>query len=434
MQATRIKRFLVATVTGAVTAAGFVAVPSAVWAASIQLAPAAPLRQADVAGSVDYLTSTFGVTVAEAMRRLELQRVAGELQDVLAREHPETYAGSWIDQENGGILMIGSTKPTSYTALLRAIPDNQHIRVVAAEHSRKQLEAVAARVSARLGLSVAQAPVIDDQRNRVVLHNKAATAAHSTNGLTSLGSDASKVAVVLPEAKRVPAACTIQNCTPPMRGGLKLYIFNSLNSRPNWLWSCTNGFNVHGSNGWQYTVTAGHCFEGEGNFSDHNGKWVGSYQASTLAGFFENYPADGMIAPYVVTGGVNYSSYWVGAPLVGNRVWNTRSSSTFPIKGSYTYAQIGVGWVACATGATSLSTRCGSVKAKDGGIVTNICSQQGDSGGPLFSEVDNKAYGVLSWITTGGCVAGAESGFSPLSVLFSTVQAKSGISFAVNTA
>ena len=115
-------------------------------------------------------------------------------------------------------------------------------------------------------------------------------------------------------------------------------------------------------------------------------------------------------------------------------MWNTRSSSTFPIKGSYTYAQIGVGWVACATGATSLSTRCGSVTRRDGGIVTNICSQLGDSGGPLFSEVDNKAYGVLSWITTGGCQTGAESGFSPLSVLFSTVQAKSGISFAVNTA
>ena len=81
--------------------------------------------------------------------------------------------------------MIGSTKPASYTALLRAIPDNQHIKVVAAEHSRKQLKAAAARVSARLGLSVAQAPVIDDQRNRVVLHNKAATAARATNGLAS---------------------------------------------------------------------------------------------------------------------------------------------------------------------------------------------------------------------------------------------------------
>ena len=67
MQTTRIKRILVATIAGVVTATGFVAAPSAAWAASIQLTPAGPLRQADVAGSVDYLTSTFGVTVAEAM-------------------------------------------------------------------------------------------------------------------------------------------------------------------------------------------------------------------------------------------------------------------------------------------------------------------------------------------------------------------------------
>ena len=75
-----------------------------------------------------------------------------------------------------------------------------------------------------------------------------------------------------------------------MRGGLKLYIFNSLTSRPNWITYCTNGFNVHGSNGWQYTVTAGHCFDGDGNFSDNDGHWVGYYQASTSPGSSRTIP------------------------------------------------------------------------------------------------------------------------------------------------
>ncbi|WP_305788202.1 hypothetical protein [Symbioplanes lichenis] len=137
-----------------------------------------------------------------------------------------------------------------------------------------------------------------------------------------------------------------------------------------------------------------------------------------------------MVAPYVVTGGVNYATYWLnGQPA--NRVWDTNVSPLFPITGMYTYSQIGVGWVACHTGATSLNTRCGTVTGKNGGIVTNICTRPGDSGGPLFSEVDNRAYGVLSGTTNEDICSGSH--FSPLSVIFAAAQAKSGISFAVNS-
>ena len=408
--------------------AACLAVPATAHATTIpSLRP--PLSQADVAGSVGYLTRTYGVSPAEAMRRLELQRTAASLQDVLARDYPDTYAGAWIDQEHGGMLMIGSTRPATLTTALAAIADREHIRVVPARFSRRSLETVAAQVSARLHLPVAQAPVIDDVHNRVVLHNRAATAA-ATQGM-----QAAEVAVVPAGNTRVPKACTLDNCTPPMRGGLKLYIFDALTSRPAWIWFCTSGFNVHGSNGWQYTVTAGHCFAGEGNYADNNRHWAGYYQALTLAGFFDDYPADGMIAPYVVTGGVNYAGYWLGNQPA-NGVWDTTRGSLLPITGTYDYAQIGVGWIVCSTGARSLNTRCGSVVDKDGGIVTDICTQGGDSGGPLFSELDNRAYGVLSWGNNpnDNCPSGVRSGFSPLSVLFSTVQAKSGISFAVNTA
>jgi len=404
------------------TAANCLADPAAAQGVPIRLAPRPALRAAQVAGSLDYLTRTYGVDPGEAMRRLELQRAAAALQDVLARDYPDTYAGSWLDQEHGGILMIGSTRPAALTTPLSAMTDRAHIKVVPAQHSRRELETVAAAVSARLH------PTVDDEHNQVVLDNQAATG----SDLTALPAG---TVVVRPDGTRLTKACTLRNCPPPMRGGLQLYIFASLTSRPNWIWYCTNGFNVHGSDGRQYTVTAGHCFEGEGSYSGADSHWVGYYQNSTLAGFFDDYPADGMIAPYLVTGGVNYSRYWLGN-RPANRVLDTNLGSPLQVTGSDSYSQIGLGWVVCSTGAGSLNTRCGSVVGKDGGIVTDICTKGGDSGGPLFSEIDNRAYGVLSWGDNGddSCPAGVRSGFSPLSVLFAAAKAKSGITFAVNTA
>ena len=420
------RRFLVAAAV-LLTAANCLADPAAAQGVPIRLAPRPALRAADVAGSLDYLTRTYGVSTGEAMRRLELQRTAAALQDVLARDYPDTYAGSWLDQEHGGVLLIGSTRPAALTAPLSALTDRAHIEVVPARHSRRELETVAATISARLHLPPAQAPVLDDEHNQVVLYNQAA----ARDDLATLPAG---TVVVRPDGARLTKACTPRNCPPPIRGGLQLDVFASLTSRPNWIWFCTNGFNVHGSDGRQYTVTAGHCFEGEGNYSGDDSHWIGYFQSSTLAGFFADYPADGMIAPYLVTGGVNYARYWLDNQPT-NRVLDTNLDSPLPITGSDSYPRIGLGWVVCSTGAGSRNTRCGSVVGKDGGIVTDICTKGGDSGGPLFSEIDNRAYGVLSWGDNGddSCPAGVRSGFSPLSVLFAAAEARSGIGFAVNT-
>src|SRR5690349_7086743 len=113
-----ISRRLLAAAVGLLTTVGCLTVPSAASAATIRLAPTVGLKAADVAGSVAYLRTTYGLTAAEAMRRLELQRTAATLQDVLARDYPDTYAGSWIDQEHGGVLMIGSTDPAAFTTPL----------------------------------------------------------------------------------------------------------------------------------------------------------------------------------------------------------------------------------------------------------------------------------------------------------------------------
>ncbi|MFG1802981.1 hypothetical protein ACGFI4_22840 [Micromonospora carbonacea] len=392
----------------------------------IRLAPAAPVQPADVAGSVDYLTRTYGVSVREAVRRLELQRTAGALQDVLARDHGDTFAGSWIDQENGGVLYLASTAAGKLAPALGAIPDRQHIRVVGARHSLRELAARAREASARLGLTAEQEPVINPQRNRVELHHGAAAAVRGSAGRLALAGDLGVTVVDSPTP--TPQACAIRNCEAPMRGGLLLDFFD-FNKSPKR--SCTNGFNVHGSDGWQYTVTAGHCSKaGDGYYSRHAGLWVGRYNYPTYVS--EIYPNDGIIMPYVVMNGFEYVTYWVVNPR--NTVFNSRVSAQFPIYGMYSYAQIGVGWVACHTGQTSNNTRCGTVLTKDGGMITDICTQGGDSGGPLFSEADHMAYGILHGGTNSNGTCTTRSYYSPLSKVFDSARSYSGITFNVNSA
>jgi streptogrisin C len=402
-------------------------------AAPISLGAQTSLTVAQVKGSVDYLQKQYGISQAEALRRLELQRTAGKLQSALEMRFPDSYAGTWIDQDNGGVLMIASTKPAEVRSAIDGLPDAAHMKVVATEHSAHDLQAAADRIAERAKLKPGFAPFVDSESNKVVVTGNVASGVAAAGGEKTIAGD-KPVVETQPTPGMTLLACTIQNCTPPMRGGLKLYIFPSLANK-DWVDWCTNGFNVHGSNGWQYTVTAGHCLEPVNyNYTDNNGQWVGYYNSATFAGGGGSYPADGAITPYIVTGGTNYAVYWVGA-APRNTVWDTNISSLFHITGWYTYAQIRTGWVACSTGATSLNTRCGTVTGKDNGIVTNICAKPGDSGSPLFSEVDSTAYGVLHSGTTsswnGTCYT--ETHFAPLSAIFTAATNKSGINFAVNT-
>lgn len=70
-----------------------------------------------------------------------------------------------------------------------------------------------------------------------------------------------------------------------MKGGYRLEL-----PRDNGVYAaCTNGFNIKGSNGWRYTLTAGHCVLGSQHthidFSSHNGIPVG-YESMSR----NNYP------------------------------------------------------------------------------------------------------------------------------------------------
>ncbi|MFC7548151.1 hypothetical protein [Plantactinospora sp. GCM10030261] len=424
----------------------------------IRLAATAPLGIDEVRESVDYLVREFGVNQAEALRRLELQRLAPALDEQLSDAFPGSYGGMWLDQAGGGTLVVNATSQREISDALRGVPERDHIRIAPVVHTKQSLDADVQTINETYG----EIATVDEVTNRVVVHPSTVqalrdNAAHPkrrdrtvppgvsrlpaaptalTDGLASALSPLTATGRVEVERTAPPATydnCTIDSCPPPMRGGTRIQVWDAL-SGGSWISTCTNGFNVNGSNGWQYTITAGHCLDAYNeNYTRHYSRWVGDYDYWTFVG--ASYPWDGIILPYVVSGGVNYAEYWLsGQPK--NRVFFVGKTSLYPISGSYTYEQIGVGWVTCMTGSISRTTRCGSVVAKDNGIVTNICAVHGDSGGPVFSQVDNRAYAIHNRDTTSDntCPSGYRSYNSALSKLFSSAANHSGISFRVNTA
>jgi streptogrisin C len=273
-------------------------------------------------------------------------------------------------------------------------------------------------------------------------------------------------------------SCMPKLCAPPMRGGMRLDfnrntaapVYPSSDNLNAWWGECTNGFNMTDTRGWSYILTAGHCAVGPNKSGDTRS--YSSYDTGRIpVGYelpdFENanvngseaYPWDFALQPY--TSG-SQASYWLSGGarnLVDSYCFTYEGTQSctegnFGITGYYYYySQIHTGWVVCGTGSSdansaggyhsnigySAGTRCGEVTVLNNGIRTNLCMRPGDSGGPLFSEIDNKAYGILSNGTTasGPCPsapAGTEySQYTPVQNVIIMAASQTGYGFNVRT-
>jgi streptogrisin C len=152
-------------------------------------------RPADVAGSVAYLQQHYGVSQAEAMRRLNLQLRAPSLAAWLERRFPDSFAGMWLDQDHGGVLMIGATRPEPIRAAVATLPERAFIRVVPARSTLRALRAVAAGVQARFDLRRGTAAVVDEPHNLVVVYTSPEQLEAVRAGVAQLGVDPGVVTV-----------------------------------------------------------------------------------------------------------------------------------------------------------------------------------------------------------------------------------------------
>ncbi|MFG2169311.1 chymotrypsin family serine protease [Micromonospora chersina] len=402
--------------------------------------------------SLEYLKTTYNVDEAEARRRLELQSRASGLADRARAAVGEELLDVWMDQAGGGKLTLLTSEPDRVRTALGGSADAQ-VRLVKSRFTAAQLEAARREVSTRLA-GVEDVAVSLDRRSESIQVRYFTGPGRADAGdvrRRSGSQTAGRVSIQVDIRPRPPVgeqrSCDIMACDTPMRGGLRLHI-----KRDNGGWgSCTSGFNLRGSsgsgNGWVYLLTAGHCALTPGASRQcfyHNGLPVvwekassgsesgcrtGTGNTNYAKNLFQAQLLDYAILPYY-TEGANWSGYWLNGRSRHNLVQSqcvspsakSCTSGTYAISGLYTWSQIQPGWIVCSTGTGTHEvyntevptgyvpgTKCGEISSKTctdyynckpsaygQGLAVNICTRSGDSGSPLFSQLDSRAYGILS--------------------------------------
>ncbi|MDQ1676199.1 MAG: streptogrisin [Actinomycetota bacterium] len=441
----------------------------------------ARLSVEEVPGSVAYLRSEFGISESEALARLDAQHAFEVNGDRVATALPASYAGIWLDQPRGE-MVIRLVDVHDAGAALRALgPVRIPVRFQAARWSLRDLERAQAALAAINDRHVVSF-VADVQRNAVVAwgpgdrirpasftvpRSVRATPGTLVTGLRS-PAEIERRAQWLTAARTsaVPgpsvARTDLNSCReerdrgrryfelcggPPMRGGYRLDVTRS-DTREGRFGPCTVGFNVRGSNGHSYIITAGHCVTGSRHVGVdrvyHNGVPV-AIEVGNLR--HDRYPIDFALLRYTPAAG----NHWLRG-LSRNLVFYhcrdyspvrcTPGTRNIAITGTVGAREVTVGTVACHTGSATREqghpgwfpgTRCGRVKRFDQGIVVNNCGRSGDSGSGLFIESSRKAVAVLSGGTAflGVCRPYEESTYTWVRIAFEEAHAATGVTFDV---
>jgi streptogrisin C len=440
-------------------------------------APAAPAATAtaapdpstiDAPGSIAYLRQRYGVSEAEARRRLTLQQSSAALAGRLAAAYPDEYAGMWLDQAGGGVLRIAATKPERLAPALAKASDAAHVKPVTVARSLRQLEDLAAKARAALGGTPDDVSVaVDPITNQVVVaaENQVRTDDPRVDAALRSTGGAGRVLRRPAEVGVPKSACFPVNCPQtPIRSGIRLDVPRDDAT----VGGCTTGWSLRSrSTGDYYVLTAGHCVVPppppappgrhtriDDTFHLYNGPRIPMTVEpadETLRGQLgENIAGAGSAYDYAVMPYQNAAAAtrWLGlgvtrvrrpVPLQGlinywcppadAAVSHCSTSREIRVGGMVPLASVQPGWVVCATGAGYTpktgenyvdsgaddathkgyvpGTHCGEVLTTDVLIKVRICARPGDSGGPLFTEADGRALGILKFGDSrhGACIA-----------------------------
>ncbi|MEM9597097.1 MAG: PKD domain-containing protein [Acidobacteriota bacterium] len=340
---------------------------SSVMAQSLSRDETSPALLEDAAS----YSELFGVSQEEAVARLHLQRLAGDLDARLAKEAADTYAGLWIDNGETFSVVVRTTAPAGRDLTMDLLDDKNalalapFIEVQTAQWTLAELED--ARVAAHhmvreLGFEVDSD--IDIKTNRVEIYTV------EPQGVgRSLGGSGLQLPMAV-EVVGVDALASTEQLV--LEGGQALT-------------TCTGGFTVRrNSTGEVGISTAAHCgntqrafgtvlpFRAEDQQGNQDVQWHSSCGIFDVSNRFNS--GIGMRA---VVGTRSRTQQAVGSLVCK---WGMTSGRTCGTIQSRNYAPSYV------TSASSTFIRV------DGGA-TNL-SDPGDSGGPWF--VEDRAYGIHS--------------------------------------
>ncbi|SCE79492.1 streptogrisin C [Micromonospora viridifaciens] len=437
-------------------------------------AAARPVKEVAKAApaSVSYLANRYDVSQEEAARRVALQELSAPLAASLAADFPDAYAGMWLDQTRGGILTIAATDTEPVATAVAGLPDADHVRVVPARYTLRQLTEAAARLAAELSVTAGTDVVVDEKANEVVVLTGdvlRADDARLAGALAGAGVPARTQLRKDPSA--ILKACDPRYCAQaPMRGGIRLDIPRDNGT----VGGCTSGFNLRARSGQYYVLTAGHCVASS-THTHVDQVWhqflgpkvpVGVESTSpVLAEYTGALPYDYAALPYQpgaldqwaypkrpTTPTPSLVNYWC---VSDNPACANGGSHDVKVTGVTPYSSVQVGWIACATGSAYTpkagetyvdsgagvgyipGTRCGEIKSTvGGGITVQVCARPGDSGGPLFTESDGKALGILhdGDPGSGPCTRADEKNtYAPVSLILDRLNARTGLGFQIAT-
>jgi hypothetical protein len=307
-------------------------------------------------------------SVEEALRRLQLQGTIGALDEILAEQEKETFAGRWIEHEPEFRVVVRFTDPKAAAELLSAEALGELVSLVevrGAVYSLAELERRLDRASKQLEALGARADYsVDVRQNRVEVR---------TPEPEALAALLRSESAALPEAVSVVEVGSLLRPYVDMIGG-----------RP--LTGCTAGFVVENGIGQLGLTSAAHCpnasdyedtntdltFRSQSFGGSQDVQW---HQANCDDELFNR--IDDGIGIRSITGSTSRSSQSIGTfvckhGMITGRTCGDITSKT--IKPNY------------VPGASSTF-----ISVENGG--TNL-GQGGDSGAPWFTG--NQAYGIMS--------------------------------------
>lgn len=341
-----------------------------------------------------HLAALYGVAPAEAVRRLELQEAAGRLQEELTAKHGSTFAGLWMDQERGQVVVASTDEGRSSLDSIGevGIPDVEH---VSARHSTKVLNALKQR--AQRGLSGRQSLLHDVVANQLVLAVPPATQL-SPEVQAVMESEPTAFRVWAGETNDQATACVKPYCDAPLRGGVATLINNTTIEG-------STGFNVRSnSDGKSYVLVAGHTLDWfpsqtwNTRMTSGSGHGIGKRWNDLMPGFdagimtVDNVPG-WLPGPRIVV--------WPGSGISLNENYGVTGQAVPVMNG--VVCRSGISGSLCGTvkelsyDAEYASPTISNTKYMANGLVVvqmSPCSVKGDSGGPWWAG--GKAYGIQS--------------------------------------
>lgn len=300
----------------------------------------------------------FNVSEEEALRRLNLQNVIGNLNTDLLDNMPDNFSGLWLEHTPEFKVVIRAKTHLDISPLLvgRSIGELIEYRESRAsfrdfEDAREQ----AAETLDALNIKAHSAINFYEDRVEIYVMNKLQVEDLLQKGQRQLPD---LVTIVQVESLAIPVATAYGGLDVDHSGGA----------------ACTSGFSVDNYSGVEGITTAGHCPDTNLTFNGAGGNGPLTYQTGTPGGVYDIQwmTAPGSIITNIINDGNGTRA------ITGKRVRNTQSVGSF----------------VCKYGRTT-GYSCGTIVTNtfDGVNVEMTNSVAGgDSGGPWFWG--NDAYGT----------------------------------------